>query len=87
EAAAHGVPGVVSAAVLPPSGKKPAVLAVVAEIGAEQVLDRMRERIEEFKVPRRCVVLEKLPLSGNGKVDRKKLATTIEGRSGLTGSA
>ena len=87
EAAAHGVPGVVSAAVLPPSGKKPAVLAVVAEIGAEQVLDRMRERIEEFKVPRRCVVLEKLPLSGNGKVDRKKLATAIEGRSGLTGSA
>ncbi len=87
EAAAHRVPGVVSAAVLPPSGKRPSVLAVVSEIGAEQVLGRMREQIEEFKVPRRCVVLEELPLSGNGKVDRKKLATVIEGRSGLPGRA
>lgn len=60
---------------------------MVAEIGAEQVLGRMREQIKEFKVPRRCVVLEELPLSGNGKVDRKKLATVIEGRSGLPGTA
>ncbi|WP_039933829.1 class I adenylate-forming enzyme family protein [Streptomyces viridochromogenes] len=87
EAAAHRVPGVVSAAVLPPSGKRPAVLAVVAEMSAEQVLGGMRDQIEEFKVPRRCVVLEELPLSGNGKVDRKKLATVVEGRSGLPGRA
>ncbi|MEU1850993.1 hypothetical protein ABZ499_17380 [Streptomyces sp. NPDC019990] len=30
---------------------------------------------------------EELPLSGNGKVDRRKLATVVEGRSGLPGTA
>ncbi|MER6030914.1 class I adenylate-forming enzyme family protein [Streptomyces sp. NPDC001851] len=80
EAAAHRVPEVVSAAVLPPSGKKTALLAVVTDLAADEVLERMQDQLEEFKIPRRCVVLDALPLSRNGKVDRKELARLVEGR-------
>ncbi|MFF3819903.1 class I adenylate-forming enzyme family protein [Streptomyces bluensis] len=78
EAAATRVEGVTSAAVLPPEGKRGAVLAVVAEISADEVRERMREQLEPFKIPRRCVRLDALPTNGNGKTDRKRLADLIE---------
>ncbi|MER7394144.1 class I adenylate-forming enzyme family protein [Streptomyces sp. NPDC000151] len=78
EAAATRVEGVTSAAVLPPQGKKSALLAVVADITADEVREHMREQIEPFKIPRRCVRLDALPTNGNGKVDRKKLAELVE---------
>ncbi|MEU9606668.1 class I adenylate-forming enzyme family protein [Streptomyces sp. NPDC048057] len=78
EAAATRVEGVTSAAVLPPEGKRTAVLAVVSDIPAEEIREGMREQIEPFKIPRRCVRLEALPTNGNGKVDRKRLAALIE---------
>ncbi|MEU0049077.1 class I adenylate-forming enzyme family protein [Streptomyces sp. NPDC006309] len=78
EAAATRVDGVTSAAVLPPEGKRTALLAVVADITAEEVREGMRDHIEPFKIPRRCVRLDALPTNGNGKVDRKKLAALIE---------
>ncbi|WP_217246039.1 class I adenylate-forming enzyme family protein [Streptomyces sp. AC602_WCS936] len=78
EAAATRVDGVTSAAVLPPEGKRTAVLAVVADITADEVREGMRDHIEPFKIPRRCVRLDALPTNGNGKVDRKKLAALIE---------
>ncbi|MFD9336638.1 class I adenylate-forming enzyme family protein [Streptomyces sp. NPDC060028] len=81
EAAAHRIPEVASAAVLPPSGKKSALLAVVTDLEPQAVLERMQEQIEEYKIPRRCVVLETLPLSRNGKVDRKALAALLEDRA------
>ncbi len=67
-----------SAAVLPPEGKRNALLAVVADITADQVREGMRDHIEPFKIPRRCVRLDALPTNGNGKVDRKKLAALVE---------
>ncbi|MEU8894091.1 class I adenylate-forming enzyme family protein [Streptomyces sp. NPDC048442] len=78
EAAAARVDGVSSAAVLPPEGTRTALLAVVADITADEVREGMRDHIEPFKIPRRCVRLEALPTNGNGKVDRKKLAVLIE---------
>ncbi|MGW7056345.1 class I adenylate-forming enzyme family protein [Streptomyces sp. NPDC054888] len=78
EAAATRVDGVTSAAVLPPQGKQSALLAVVADISADEVRAAMRDHIEPFKIPRRCVRLESLPTNGNGKVDRKKLAALLE---------
>ncbi|MER5353647.1 class I adenylate-forming enzyme family protein [Kitasatospora sp. NPDC002551] len=77
EAAAHRVPGVVSAAVLPPEGRRPSVLAVVGRIEAAEALELMREQIEVYKIPRRCLVLDALPLSANGKVDRRRLAVLV----------
>jgi acyl-CoA synthetase (AMP-forming)/AMP-acid ligase II len=79
EAAARRVPGVERAAVLPPQDGRPSVLAVVARSTPEEVLLRMREQIEEFKVPRRCVVVDALPLTHNGKVDRRTLLAAVHG--------
>jgi acyl-CoA synthetase (AMP-forming)/AMP-acid ligase II len=84
EAAAHRVPGVTSAAVLPPSGGQSALLAVVADISVEEVRDRMRDHIEPFKIPRRCVQLEQLPTNGNGKVDRRRLEALVDGSAADT---
>lgn len=78
EAAATRVDGVTSAAVLPPEGERTALLVVVADVTADQVREGMRDHIEPFKIPRRCVRLDALPTNGNGKVDRKKLAGLIE---------
>lgn len=78
EAAATQVDGVTSAAVLPPEGKRTALLAVVADITVDQVREGMRDHIEPFKIPRRCVRLDALPTNGNGKVDRRKLTALIE---------
>jgi acyl-CoA synthetase (AMP-forming)/AMP-acid ligase II len=81
EAAAHRVAGVVSAAALPPRDGSPATVVVVGECTAEEFLDGMREQIEPFKVPRRCFVMAELPLTGNGKVDRRRLAAMVEERA------
>ncbi|MER6472402.1 class I adenylate-forming enzyme family protein [Streptomyces collinus] len=77
EAAARRVEGVEQAAVLPPGDGSPAVLVVVCDRAPADVLDAMREEIEEFKVPGRCVPLAALPLTRNGKVDRKALAQEV----------
>ncbi|MEU1812512.1 class I adenylate-forming enzyme family protein [Micromonospora aurantiaca (nom. illeg.)] len=75
EAAAYRVDGVDAAGVLPPDdGRDGATLFVVAELTPADVLRRLREQLEEMKVPARCVVLPDLPLTGNGKVDRRALA-------------
>jgi len=76
EAAAHRVPGVDAAAVLPPAGSElGATLVVVTALAPNQVLAAMRSELEEVKIPRICRVVERLPLTRNGKVDRAELAT------------
>jgi acyl-CoA synthetase (AMP-forming)/AMP-acid ligase II len=77
EAAARRVPGVELAAVLPPLDGRPSVLAVVTAAAPEEVLLRLRAEIEEFKIPRRCVVVDCLPLTQNGKVDRAALRAEV----------
>ncbi|MFJ3446466.1 class I adenylate-forming enzyme family protein [Streptomyces sp. NPDC086081] len=77
EAAARRTPGVESAAVLPPGQDHPAILFVTGAVRPENVLLALREEIEDFKIPARCVVLDALPLTGNGKVDRGTLAAAL----------
>jgi acyl-CoA synthetase (AMP-forming)/AMP-acid ligase II len=77
EAAARRVPGVASAVVLPPDGDRPAVLVVTGQVTPAEVAVLMRDEIEEFKIPHRCVVAPELPLTGNGKVDRKALLREV----------
>ncbi|GAA3486961.1 class I adenylate-forming enzyme family protein [Streptomyces cremeus] len=81
EAAARRVPGVEAAAVLAPEGDRAARLfvQVTGELTGADVLLRMREQIEEFKIPRDCLVIDALPLTGNGKTDRKALVVLEEG--------
>ncbi|MFC6093990.1 class I adenylate-forming enzyme family protein [Saccharothrix lopnurensis] len=77
EAATRRVPGVESAVVLPPDGDRPAVLVVVGRVTADEVTALLKDEIEEFKIPHRCVVASSLPLTGNGKVDRKALLREV----------
>jgi acyl-CoA synthetase (AMP-forming)/AMP-acid ligase II len=76
EAAAHRVPGVDAAAVVPPVGDAlGATLVVVTRLSPGEVLAAMRAEMEELKIPRTCHVVQRLPLTRNGKVDRAELAT------------
>jgi acyl-CoA synthetase (AMP-forming)/AMP-acid ligase II len=82
EAAAQAIPGVRLAAVLPPgsdSARSPSVLVVTGDLTVEQVVAALRLQIEPYKVPRRCLAVESLPLNGNGKVDKKALAKYVAG--------
>lgn len=74
EAAAAGVPGVLDAALLTPRPERGAVLLVSGNIAPADVLAGLRGRLEAYKLPERCVVLDDLPLGPNGKVDKKALA-------------
>ncbi len=77
EAAAVDVPGVRGAALLPPTeanGLTDVVLFVAADLTGTEVLDRLAERLEPAKVPSDCRVLPDLPLTANGKTDKKRLA-------------
>ncbi len=77
EAAALRVAGVRAAAVLPPSAERPdAILYAVTDLGADELLDRLREQIEPYKVPARCIPLESMPLNANGKTDKVALAAS-----------
>jgi acyl-CoA synthetase (AMP-forming)/AMP-acid ligase II len=78
EAAAHRVDGVIAAAVLPPSSARCATLVVVGAVRAEEVLIRLRDEIEPFKIPRRCQVVDSLPRSRHGKVDRAELGRIVD---------
>lgn len=77
EAAALRVPEVESAAVLPPAGDRPATLVAVTTLAPDQLAAALRDQIEEFKIPRRCLVVSALPLSGNGKVDKRALSARL----------
>jgi acyl-CoA synthetase (AMP-forming)/AMP-acid ligase II len=82
EAAAQQIDGVSTAVVVPPQGRRGAVLAVVSDLPAKEILYRMREQIEVFKIPRQCVSLAEIPTNGNGKYDRRQLADLLV-RAGL----
>ncbi|WP_460363757.1 class I adenylate-forming enzyme family protein, partial [Actinocorallia lasiicapitis] len=74
EAAALEIPGVRQAALLPPADGGGSALLVSADRTAGEVLTELAERLEDFKVPARCLVLAELPLGANGKIDRRALA-------------
>jgi acyl-CoA synthetase (AMP-forming)/AMP-acid ligase II len=79
EAAARAVAGVDEAVLLPPApGREHAVLFVHGTLTPTEVLAGMRSRIEEFKIPNRCVVLDRMPLTAHGKPDRVALAGFAE---------
>ncbi|MEU6238035.1 AMP-binding protein [Kitasatospora sp. NPDC047058] len=77
EAAALDVPGVRAAAALPPRDGLDLRLVVTGEEGltARQVVEGLEQRLEPAKVPADCRVLARMPLTPNGKIDRKALET------------
>ncbi|GAA3031785.1 AMP-binding protein [Streptosporangium longisporum] len=81
EAAAMDIPGVTAAVVLPPADGRDLVVFVEGELTPHAVLRELAERLEPPKVPAACHVLEKFPLTLNGKNERKQLALLLEGSS------
>ncbi|MFJ8628719.1 class I adenylate-forming enzyme family protein [Kitasatospora sp. NPDC093550] len=77
EAAALDVPGVRAAAALPPRDGLDLRLVVTGEEGltARRVIEGLEQRLEPAKVPADCRVLDRMPLTPNGKIDRKALET------------
>jgi acyl-CoA synthetase (AMP-forming)/AMP-acid ligase II len=79
EAAAHRVPEIEAAAVIPPEGDSTAIMLAVTRLAPHEVLAKLRGQIEDVKVPGHCVVVSELPLNGNGKLDRPRLARLMAG--------
>lgn len=57
------------------------------EQAAEQVMEALRARVPVYMIPSRLAVLEELPLSANGKVDRKQLPEPEERHAGNSSAA
>ncbi|HST58339.1 MAG TPA: condensation domain-containing protein, partial [Longimicrobium sp.] len=76
EAALSSHAGVLDARVIvredEPGGKR-LVAYVVGGVEAEALREHLRERLPEYMVPAAILVLEALPLTRNGKLDRKAL--------------
>ncbi|MGW7283383.1 class I adenylate-forming enzyme family protein [Streptomyces sp. NPDC054844] len=80
EAAARRLSDVDTAAVLPPDASRPeAVLVVTGLADPATVLPRLREHLEDFKVPRMCHSVDALPVNANGKTAKAVLAGRLEG--------
>lgn len=87
EAALGGVPGVRQAAVLAREdrlGDKRLVAYIVLTEPtgptAEVLRDQLRTKLPEYMLPTSFVVLRSLPLTANGKVDRRALPAPVAGR-------
>jgi acyl-CoA synthetase (AMP-forming)/AMP-acid ligase II len=84
EDAVGAVDGVLACAVVgtPDPRWGEAVCAVVvtrpqAAVTLEGIQDVVRQRLARYKVPRRLVVVDELPVLASGKVDKKRLRTLI----------
>jgi len=84
EAALRGHDGILDVAVvgLPhPSGSEEVVAAVVIadgiELDPEEMHAHARETLTGYKVPRRFVVVESLPVNAMGKVQRREVVTLV----------
>jgi len=79
EAAACRLAGIRAAAVLPPGPERSAaVLFVVGETPAADVLALLRHELEDFKIPGACFRRDELPMTGNGKTHKKLLAASLQ---------
>ena len=77
EATLRAQDGVKDAAVIAredASGDRQLVAYLVADAEVQVIRSDLKERLPQYMVPSAFVLMEKLPLNGNGKVDRQGLA-------------
>jgi len=71
EAVAFGVPH-------PGWGEEVAAAVVLAsQVGEKEMIAFCRERLADFKVPRRIHILEEIPRTATGKVQRRNVAASL----------
>jgi acyl-CoA synthetase (AMP-forming)/AMP-acid ligase II len=79
EAAAQDIDGVQAAAAIPPGdGDERLVVVVTGDVEPVAVLRGLAGRLDPARVPDRCLVLDRLPLTPAGKVDRARLRVVAE---------
>ncbi|HKV36650.1 MAG TPA: amino acid adenylation domain-containing protein, partial [Pyrinomonadaceae bacterium] len=89
EAALYACEGVRDAAVIvneQANGEKQLVGYLVLEAGAtntavDKVRERLRERLPDYMIPTAFMLLEEMPLTPNGKVDRRALPAPDQARA------
>ena len=77
EAAALEIPGVRLVSVIAPSDGRDSVLVVVGTTDEDSVEKGLARLLEPFKLPKRYVVLDEMPLNQNGKIDKKALRAAL----------
>jgi amino acid adenylation domain-containing protein len=73
EAVACSLDGVEHAAVLPPKEGESAILVVTGQITETQVVTMLRAHLEDYKIPPCVRLVNAMPLSLNGKIDKNEL--------------
>jgi non-ribosomal peptide synthetase component E (peptide arylation enzyme) len=63
---------------VPSSERREAVLVVAGDCDPEHVRHGLRDHLEDFKIPPKCVVVDGLPANANGKTDKAVLARRVE---------
>jgi acyl-CoA synthetase (AMP-forming)/AMP-acid ligase II len=82
EAAALDIPGVRGAVVVPPENGGPLAICVATDLQPQAVLRELATRLEAAKVPTICRVMDEIPLTPNGKNERRQLAELVRGTVG-----
>lgn len=83
ESAASALAGIHHAVLVPPEGKKPSVLFVCFDGDEFDVISRLRDELEEYKLPGRVIALASIPKTPNGKFDRKAMKQVAHGGNQL----
>ncbi|MET7737577.1 class I adenylate-forming enzyme family protein [Streptomyces sp. NPDC005402] len=78
EAAAQSVPGVRDAVVLVPVDENELSLFVTGTARPAMVLAELAARLGLARTPTRCMVLDTMPVTANGKADRQALRTLLD---------
>lgn len=77
ESVTREVTGVQDAVAIPPDDAFDLVVVYTGATEEDAVLDALRERLEPAKLPVRCVRVDRLPLTANGKVDRAGVTRSV----------
>jgi acyl-coenzyme A synthetase/AMP-(fatty) acid ligase len=81
EAAAMDIPGVRGAVVLPPADGSELEICVATELSPRVVLRELAARLEAAKVPAVCHITAEIPLTLNGKNERRQHFGLVRGES------
>jgi len=60
-----------------------AYVVLAAQAGANEIRARLRQTLPSFAVPSHVVVMDRLPLTANGKIDRKRLPEPAADRDAI----